>query len=127
MDDKDYFANDKHVIELGPEDFDSVATWKLNMPGCVMVLWYAPWCGYCQKVKDEWKKFGAKAAFIKVCAFNCEKNKAHLAKIKNDMPSLVRGFPTIVAYKDGKPVEHHGESDRTVTAFLETARRACRS
>ena len=122
--DSDFYAESRFVKELKPDNFDQISTWKLNDKGCAMVLFYCAWCPHCQSIKSEWEKFAEIATFMKVYALNCEKQKGHLEKIKYDMPQLVKGFPTIVIYKNGEPVEHYME-ERTSKAFLKRAMCSC--
>jgi len=120
----DYFGpKHRFVIELKPEDFDENAPWRLKprketgklQSG--MVLFYAPWCDYCKKVKEPWIKAAKTTGFCDFYAFNCEKYKNHLSKIKSDMPQLIRGFPTIIIYNDGEPNEYY-KGERTVESFV---------
>ena len=124
-DDRDYFAKNLFVKELKPSDFDPVATWALKDKNCSIVLFYAPWCGYCKAVKEEWIKLGKIATFMEVCSFNCEKYKGHLEKIQHDMPQLVRSYPTIIFYKHGNPVEQY-DGDRTYQNLLKACMRVCK-
>ena len=126
---EDYFSSSSFVTELTAKDFDPVETWKLQNHKCSIVLFYAPWCPYCKAVENVWNELGEMAAFFDVCAFNCEKNKKHLQKIQHDMPELVGGFPTMIIYEKGDPVEKVGtsESERTVATFVKACMRACKS
>jgi thiol-disulfide isomerase/thioredoxin len=119
-----YFGDSSNVKELTPKDFDSVATWRLKMTGCVAVFFYAPWCPHCKAVKQDWEKFAQTATFMDVTAFNCEKYSSHLQKIKEDMPNLVVGFPTIIYYIDGQPSETHA-GERTYTSLLKRGMTVC--
>ncbi len=118
----DYFGpNNKIVKELSPLNFDSTAPWLLkDIDGkkpCGMVLFYAPWCGHCKAVAPTFLNAAKTVGFCDYYAFNCEKYGAHLAKIKEDKPELVPSFPTIIIYKNGKPVEFYVD-DRTEEAFI---------
>lgn len=126
--DKQNFFKTKFVTELKPLDFDSKETWKLNNHKCSIVLFYAPWCPYCKNVKDEWLKLGKTAAFFDVCAFNCEKYRGHLDKIKEEMPGLIQGFPTMIIYEKGKPLEKTGtdETSRKAENFIKACMRTCK-
>lgn len=95
---EDYFPS---KMELKANDFEKGATLKSKK--CALVLFYAPWCGFCKLIKDSWKQFASISGYMDVFAFNCEKNGDYLAKIKEDKPYLIPGFPTIVFYQDGKP------------------------
>jgi hypothetical protein len=75
-------------------------------------------------MKGEWEKFGAKAGFMEVAAFNCEKYKTHLLKIREDMPNLIITFPTLIFYKNGEPIEAF-TGERTLKNFLKTSMRIC--
>lgn len=134
---EDYFGSDhRFVRELSPSDFDEDAPWQLKpvvdsktgekYPATGMLLFYAPWCGYCKRTKDPWMEAAKLGGFCDFFAFNCEKNKAHLEKIKADMPQLVQGFPTIVLYKDGSPDEYY-QGERTAQAFVTACMGLCKS
>lgn len=119
-----YFENSLYVKELTPKDFDNVSTWKLKNLACSVVLFYAPWCPHCKAIKDVWSQLGKTASFINVFAFNCEKYSGHLMKIKEDMPNLVKGFPTIIYYTDGTPTENF-EGERTHNNLLKKSMSVC--
>ena len=126
--DQDYFSNSRFVTELTPKDFNQVATWKLKNHKCSIVMFYLPTCPYCKAMKDIWEELGETAAFFDVCAFNCGKYRTHLNKIKNDMPHLVNGFPTMIIYENGSPIEQVGETEeeRNVSYFTAACMRACK-
>ena len=123
-DDLSYFEKSNFVKELSPKDFDSYIPWKLKGNKCAIVLYYAPWCQYCKAVKDTWLKLGETAAFFDVYALNVEKHKAHMAKIKEDMPNLVTSYPTIIIYQFGKPKEQY-QGERTLKKLTEACMRVC--
>lgn len=124
--DKSFYDNSSFVTELVPQDFDPKATWKLKNRECSVVLFYCPWCPHCQHMQKEWEEFAKMNGFMNVYAFNCEKHKDQLIKIRNDMPQLVSSFPTIVYYKNGEPVEEY-RGDRTVSNFLKKSMEVCKS
>ena len=92
----------------------------------MLVLFYSPWCKYCHAVKDNWERIGANALFTNVMAFNCEKYSGHLAKIKEELPELVRGFPTIIFYRNGVPSHQQPEEDREYPKLLKACMEFCK-
>jgi thiol-disulfide isomerase/thioredoxin len=103
--DPSYFLESKYVKELTPKEFEGVATWKIKDKKCAAILFYADWCPHCKAIQGEWEKLGEMAGFFEVYAFNCAKYTKHLQKIKEDMPGLIKSFPTIIFYSKGEPVE----------------------
>ena len=126
METADYFGGSKFVKELGPQDFDPKATWKLKDKECSIVLWYAPWCTHCKAIKGTWEELGKDATFLNVLSFNSEKNKGHLAKIQEDMPELLREVPTVILYKGGEPFEEY-KGTSSIENLLKTSMRVCQS
>ena len=133
---QDYFGPDhRFVAELTPSDFDEDAPWRLkpgrdprtgrSIPLSGMILFYAPWCGFCKKVKDQWIEAAKVSGFCDFFAFNCEKHKTHLAKIKADMPQLVQGYPTIVLYQNGSPDEYY-QGERSAQALVSACMVLCK-
>lgn len=123
-DGSNFFDNNTFVEELMSQDFQNVASWRLVRKECTVVLFYCAWCPHCQDVKKTWKEFGRLASFMTVAAFNCEREKAHLQKIREDMPGLIPSFPTIVFYKGGRPSESY-LGKRDLQSFLKAAMRVC--
>jgi thiol-disulfide isomerase/thioredoxin len=124
----DYFGvGHKFVIELQPNDFQEKQPWLLrNTKRSGMIFFYAPWCPHCKAVKDEWAKAGQMSGFCDFFAFNCEKHKTHVQSIKQALPSLINGYPTIIYYEDGSPsLDYKGE--RTGVSFQKYCMERCKS
>jgi thiol-disulfide isomerase/thioredoxin len=119
-----FFSNSKHVKELESKDFEGIATWKLKSKKCSIVLFYMGWCPHCKDVKGIWEGLAKKALFMDVLAFDCEANDQHLNKIREDMPEMVRGYPTIIFYVNGEPKETFS-GDRTEANLLKACMRVC--
>ena len=129
MESQDYFGpNNKFVKELVPSDFDSAVPWQLksidNKKVSGLVLFYAPWCPHCKVVAPEWEKAGKMSGFCDFYAFNCEKNKNHVMKIKEDMPELIQGYPSIIYYENGVPGEAYVDP-RDAKSFVKYCMNKC--
>ncbi len=108
-----FFKGSRFVKELTAKDFDEVKTCNLKKKDCCIVLFYVPWCPYCESIKDTWSDLGEKAIFYNVKAVNCEKELSLRNKINEDMPNLIKHYPTMIIYKNGEPIEQVGETEST--------------
>jgi len=77
----------------------------------VLVEFYAPWCGHCKKFAPEYEKLA------KLIDTHYKTKNLLIAKIDstaNDVPVLIRGFPTLYMFpegKDAKPIKYEGDRD----------------
>lgn len=85
------------VINLGDDDFDS----KLAALENVLVMFYAPWCGHCKRLKPEF----AQAAEL----LRDDDPPVHLAKVDCTEAGKetcnrfsVSGYPTLKIFKNGE-------------------------
>lgn len=91
------FANEEDVLELTDDDFTS----RIAEHETVLVMFYAPWCGHCKKLKPEY----AKAAGL------IKDNDPPVALAKVDCTEGgketcnkhgVSGYPTLKIFKNGE-------------------------
>jgi len=120
---EDLFKN-RFVIELQSKDFNPKASWKLKNKSCTAVLFYCPWCPHCRVFKDTWIDLAKKVGFMNLYALNCEKQKRQLLKIQEELPELVKGYPTILFYKGGIPVEEY-RGERSLKDLVKACMRIC--
>ena len=80
--------------------------------GVGMVAYTADWCGHCKRLKPHWNKFQNKCSRKKttrpITVANCDVPKYAGNAFYADK---VQGFPTILAFKDGKMIESFKPED----------------
>jgi len=90
-------ASADYVVDLVDDDFDS----KLSTYDTALVMFYAPWCGHCKRLKPEFEKAGSllfkndpPVTMVKV---DCtEGGKSTCNKFS------VQGYPTLKIFKNGE-------------------------
>jgi len=91
------FAAADDVFDLGDADFDS----KLADMDTALVMFYAPWCGHCKRLKPEFEK----------SAGDLLRNDPPVHLVKVDCTEAgkdtcgrfeVRGYPTLKIFKSGE-------------------------
>lgn len=76
-----------------------------------LVLFYAPWCPHCKSMMGDWNRLRKRSMDgLRVVKVNCDE-KPRLAEKYN-----VKGFPTIILFKNGKRV--HFEGPRNYDNFV---------
>jgi len=95
---------EENVLVLNKDNFDEA----LQTP-YLLVEYYAPWCGHCKSLAP---KYAAAATQLKD-----EGSEIRLAKVDATVEKElgekagVKGFPTLVFYKNGNPMEFGGGRD----------------
>lgn len=122
MDNKESFENLDALMETPASvnnsgDDNPKTVFSSTKP--TMVLFYAPWCGHCNKMKpdyEELKKKYMKNPNKNVVMINCDDHKEFASK------AGVQGFPTIRLYKnpkDDKYVDYDGpRTAEAIETFL---------
>jgi len=90
-------VNADSVIELGDSDFDS----KLADIDTALVMFYAPWCGHCKRLKPEFEKSSAELLAndppVSLVKVDCtEAGKDTCGRFE------VRGYPTLKIFRNGE-------------------------
>jgi protein disulfide-isomerase A1 len=102
----DKFPFDEEVIILTDSTYENAIDFYDNL----MIYFYAPWCNNCQAFEPEYQKA---AAVLK-------KENIYLAKIDSSTDKKaaqkykVSGYPTILFFLKGDPIEFTGRTQREV-------------
>lgn len=86
-----------NVLELGDSDFDS----SLEGQDLALVMFYAPWCGHCKRMKPEFDKaaktLSANDPPVALAKVDCtEAGKDTCGRFE------VRGYPTVKIFRNGE-------------------------
>lgn len=95
---------DTTVTPLKSGDFDKIGNLTGRRSGKSIVLFYATWCGHCQTLKPAFQDFAGKA-----------KGRYFIGGVDSEEKDLmsrvplfsypIKGYPTIVGFKNGKFVK----------------------
>ncbi|GBG76727.1 hypothetical protein CBR_g22945 [Chara braunii] len=96
------------VLNLTDSTFDQELAGK-----DAVVLFYAVWCGFCQKMKPEYTKFGLNSSVdgLVVAAIRADEHK------RNRGSPLVSGYPTIMFLRNAQPVETFQAEEKIASEF----------
>lgn len=75
--------------------------------GYHFIKFYAPWCGHCKRLEPTWKELGKKFKDdeeVTISRIDCTGNQ------KSCTDNEVRGYPTLLLFKDGKKIDKYAGS-----------------
>ncbi|KAB0802017.1 hypothetical protein PPYR_04203 [Photinus pyralis] len=111
-----WIIGDSNIVVLNDDSFKK----EISSPTPTLVMFYAPWCGHCKRMKpqftkaaDELKAEGVTARFA---IFDCTENP----KITEEMD--ISGYPTVKLYVNGKFVKDYtgNRSFEDLKSFMKT-------
>nr|CAD7440439.1 unnamed protein product [Timema bartmani] len=106
----------EHVVHLDDDSFDKV----ISEGNTVLVMFYAPWCGHCKKMKPAYSEAALK--------LHKDKSPSYLAAVDSTVNPRVterykiQAFPTLKLFNNGKFTSEY-EKPRTaedITAFIKS-------
>jgi len=100
------------VLILGDKTFDE----QIKNLDSALVMFYAPWCGHCKKMKPDFAKAALMLATeqinAKVVAVDCTVHRKLSEKYE------IQGFPTLKYFEKGQSVAEY-EGQRTAEAMVD--------
>ncbi|AAZ12643.1 protein disulfide isomerase, putative [Trypanosoma brucei brucei TREU927] len=108
------FADEaKDSVELTPDNFDKVA---LDTEKHVFVMFYAPWCGHCKRLKPKWEELAKEMkdeTSVVIARLDADKHRNVAERFD------VRGYPTLLLFARSKKEGLRYEGARDVAALKE--------
>jgi thioredoxin 2 len=105
-----------HAVEVSDWSFQKEV---LGFPGPVLMEFFAPWCGHCQRLSPVLDQLAsAYAGRVKVAKMNIDENSLTPSQY------AVKGVPTMLFLKGGQPVnrlvgaQSKGEIERQLNSIL---------
>jgi len=84
------------VVHLTSETFDEY----LKTQSSVLVMFYAPWCGHCKRMKPEYEKAASKLVDLKLDGKLAAVDAQKYSGLGNRFS--VRGYPSVKYFKNGE-------------------------
>jgi thiol-disulfide isomerase/thioredoxin len=112
-----YFTDSTDVKELSSKAFDDMQSYILNDKKCACVMFYANWCPHCKDLAPVLSQVAATATFMHFYALDCAVQKGHAAKINEEVPKMIPGYPTLIFYHNGEPLATY-DDERDVDSLL---------
>lgn len=103
---KDQWA-DPAILNLSDQNFND----QLKKHDILLVMFYAPWCGHCKRMKPEY--LAAAKELVKDGFSNCLAMVDCTVNPEVTEQFNIEGFPTIKLFKNGKYIKDY-TGERTV-------------
>ena len=87
------------IVETSDETFDTVTTEN----ECVLVDFWAPWCGPCKMIAPVLEQIADERENLTIAKVNVDNNQNSPGRFG------VRGIPTLVLFHNGEPVDQQSE------------------
>jgi len=108
-------ATTSDVVTLDDSNFEKMTKFGAGeATGVWFIKFYAPWCGHCKRLAPTWEEVATELkGKVNVAKVDVTENRALGEKYG------VKGFPTLLLFKDGKMEKYKG--DRGKDALCEYA------
>lgn len=103
-------AAESAVLKLDSSNFS-----RETQEGATFVKFFAPWCGHCKAMAEDWEKLAQKLDDVKIAEVDCTQESSKSVCQTEE----VSGFPTIFLYKDGKKLGDEFSGRRNLKGFVE--------
>eukprot|EP00178_Gracilaria_changii_P000355 TRINITY_DN1042_c0_g2_i1.p1 TRINITY_DN1042_c0_g2~~TRINITY_DN1042_c0_g2_i1.p1 ORF type:complete len:131 (+),score=25.89 TRINITY_DN1042_c0_g2_i1:52-393(+) len=107
-------ADEPAVAELTDATFEDYIKGKSR----ALVMFYAPWCGHCKRLKPDYEKAAQESPEINLARVDCTEHRDLCSKYE------VRGYPTLKLFKGDTAAESTEKyaGARTVEAITSFAK-----
>ncbi|XP_063837294.1 protein disulfide-isomerase A5 isoform X1 [Ostrinia nubilalis] len=108
------WSENSDVIHLSGENFDSI----LGKAENALVVFYAPWCGHCKKIKPEFEKAATRVKTEKINGILAAVDATKHADLASRFG--VRGYPTLKYFSKGeyKFDAGHARQEEQIISFI---------
>jgi len=122
-----YFLYTRYLVNyINNKKYTDVANSESRNEGLEIYFFSADWCPHCKKAKPDWNAFQSQVDGTTLNGYTVNTISVDCTNLDTDQNSAklvqqydIKGFPTVVAIKDGKRVDYDAKVDQdSLNKFL---------